>query len=529
MTHITKAGAYRQNQLRVLAVICLAVMGGLMSCGKNPVDDKPQRDTTRPTVVATVPLDHDSIVPANTVISATFSEAMDPATMTSGTLVLNPPVSGTASYAGLTLTFTPSSPLGTDTAYQATITTAAHDTAGNTIATPYVWHFTTFRDTIPPTVTSTLPLPNDSATVNTEISITFSEKMDLNTLNSGTILFSPPIAGSFNFVTDRQVVITPNQPLDTFIVYTATVTTAVTDSAGNHLASPYVWQFHTIRDMTPPVPVLVQPVDQAVCPDSLHLQAAAADNDRVSHVDFYADGLPIAGSSDSTAPYEFTWRPVGLELGSLHQIYAVAYDEAGNSASTDTVTVSYLWRLLVEDNNEAIPRNLKRIYARSTNSLLQFRVETWNGWGNYKDSATGIDVAIFLDVDQDSTTGDKTTGVGETERIGDIGADYQLIVGRDGDVVRRWNGSAWATVGNVENLVVSNNSNFFEVSVPLSSLGNPSEIDLTVANFLLSTFQWDWAPNQGHVTLVVDHSYSASPPAGSGIMQPVSTLTTAFD
>ena len=90
MSHIIKAGIYRQTQLGLLTVIFIAATGGLMSCGKNPVDDKPHRDTTQPTVVATVPLDHDSIVPANTVISATFSEAMDPATMAAGTLVLPP-------------------------------------------------------------------------------------------------------------------------------------------------------------------------------------------------------------------------------------------------------------------------------------------------------------------------------------------------------------------------------------------------------------------------------------------------------
>ena len=356
MSHIIKAGIYRQTQLGLLTVIFIAATGGLMSCGKNPVDDKPHRDTTQPTVVATVPLDHDSIVPANTVISATFSEAMDPATMAAGTLVLTPPVSGSVNYSGFTLTFTPSAPVGTDTTYQVTITTAARDTAGNAMAAPYLWHFSTFRDTFPPTVMSTVPLPNDSATVNTVISIIFSERMDLSTLNSGTILFSPPIVGSFNFVENRQVVVTPSQPLDTFVVYTATVTTAVTDSTGNNLANPYVWQFHTVQDITPPVPLLVKPFEQTVFKDSLRLQVTATDNDRVSHVDFYADGLLITGSSDSTAPYEYTWRPVGLELGSPHPIYAIAYDEAGNSASTDTVTVNYLWRLLVKTITRPSPQ-----------------------------------------------------------------------------------------------------------------------------------------------------------------------------
>ena len=253
-------------------------------------------------------------------------------------------------------------------------------------------------------MTSTIPAPDDSATVNTEITINFSERMDVNTLNSGTIFFEPAIAGSFAIQANQQVIFTPAVPLDTFEVYTATVTTAVTDSAGNHLADDYLWQFRTVRDWIPPVALLVRPSDQAVFEDSVRLQVEVTDNDRVSHVEFYANGVLIPGSSDDTAPYECTWWPAGLELGSEHNLYARASDEAGNMSSTDTVTVHYLWRLLVEDFNEPnVPRNLRRIYGRTSRTQLSFRVETYYGWGDYRDSANGIDVVIFLDTDQDST------------------------------------------------------------------------------------------------------------------------------
>ncbi|MCX6833723.1 MAG: Ig-like domain-containing protein, partial [candidate division Zixibacteria bacterium] len=283
-----------------------------------------------------------------------------------------------------------------------------------------------------------------------------------------------------------------------------------------HMADNYIWQFHTIRDVTPPMIVFVRPGDEAVFKDSLKLQVAASDNDRMSHVEFYADGVLIPEASDSAAPYEYTWRPTGLVLGSVHSLYALAYDEAGNIGSTDTLQVHYLWHLLVEDNNEAIPRNLARIYYRTSRTQLSFRVETYNGWGDYKSATEGIDVAIFLDVDQNNATGQTTTD-GGNQRIGDIGAEYRIVVGNHGDVLDRWNGSIWVNESNVDALVISNNSNFFEVSIGLPQLLDPQSIDLLVANVVLDqgVLLWDWAPNVnlGHVTATIDHSYAGSPPS----------------
>ena len=508
----------RRSPVAAVPLVCIALLTGALSCGGDKPDDNPV-DKTRPTVISTSPVDGDSTVSVDAVISVTFSEPMDAGVMLSGVLTLDPPAGGVTGYSNRVLTFTPSTALDTNVTYAATVSTAVSDTAGNPLAAPYVWSFSTYRDTIPPTVMSTVPAPDDSATVNTVITINFSERMDVSTLNSGTILFDPAVVGSLSIQNNRQVIITPNQPLDTFTTYTATVTTAARDSAGNYLAADHVWQFRTVPDWIPPVALLVRPLDQAVFQDSVRLQVAASDDDRMSHVEFFADGILIPGSSSSAGPdYEYTWRPTGLVLGSEHSLYAVAYDEAGNQACTDTVTVHYLWWLLVEDNNEAIPRNLARLYCRTTQTRVSFRVETWNGWGEYKDTAVGIDVAIFLDTDQDSTTGDRRTGFAgnETEVIGDIGADYKIVVVTHGDSLSRWTGSAWAHGSAVDELIISNNSNFFEVSVALARIVEPQFIDLIAANVNLSTREWDWAPNVnlGHVTAIVDHAYPGPSPSG---------------
>ena len=65
----------------------------------------------------------------NSKLLATFSEAMDPATLTAATFTVTgpgaTPVPGTLTYAGRTATVTPNSPLAGTTLVTATITTGA--------------------------------------------------------------------------------------------------------------------------------------------------------------------------------------------------------------------------------------------------------------------------------------------------------------------------------------------------------------------------------------------------------------------
>jgi hypothetical protein len=85
-------------------------------------------------------------VATNSAITAIFSEMLDPLTITNVTFTLKQgtaPVSGTVNYAGVTATFTPSSSLAASTVYTAAITTVVKDLAGNTLASNFIWSFTT--------------------------------------------------------------------------------------------------------------------------------------------------------------------------------------------------------------------------------------------------------------------------------------------------------------------------------------------------------------------------------------------------
>src|SRR5207244_1053080 len=131
-------------------------------------------------------------------VAATFSEAMDPLSITTVTFTLKQgttAVAGTVSYAGVTATFTPASALEPLTTYTATVTTGARNLAGNALAADFSWSFTTgvTPDTTPPTVSATVPANGATAVaINQTINTTFSEAMDPLTINTASLRVTGP-------------------------------------------------------------------------------------------------------------------------------------------------------------------------------------------------------------------------------------------------------------------------------------------------------------------------------------------------
>jgi len=215
-------------------------------------------DTTAPRVIATINADGATGVPINTRVGATFSEAMDPLTITSTTFTFTTggtAVPGTVTYSGVNAVFTPTSNLAISTLYTATITTGAKDLAGNALASNYVWSWTTgAADTTAPTVT--LVNPADIATgvcTNKTISATFSEAMDPLTITNLTYTVKETVSGNnvpgiivYDLVLLSNIAtFDPTADLAANTQYTATITTGVKDLAGNALAVNKVWTFTT--------------------------------------------------------------------------------------------------------------------------------------------------------------------------------------------------------------------------------------------------------------------------------------------
>jgi Ice-binding-like/Bacterial Ig-like domain len=134
--------------ISALLAFMLAVL--LAGCGDpDGGPGNPGDPLTPPTVTSVTPPDGSALVCPNTaVISATFSKAMNPATINTSTFTLTSSggsVAGQVSYnaSSSVATFTPTASLAVSTTFTATITTGAADTFGNTLAANFVWTFTT--------------------------------------------------------------------------------------------------------------------------------------------------------------------------------------------------------------------------------------------------------------------------------------------------------------------------------------------------------------------------------------------------
>ena len=226
----------------------------------------PVQNTTSPVITNFVPASGAAGVPVNESLSVTFTEAMNPATINTGSFTLmqgQVQVSGTVSYYGMTAIFNPMTDLSKDTMYTAQISTAAADMAGNNLAQSFSWNFTTGEiDTVVPYVVSTIPAftsifpvdPNNpfagssNVPVNDSVIAFFSEAMDPSTINTSTFTLmqgTTPVAGTVNFDGFETAVFTPAANLTPDTGYTATITTGVACLGGNALAQNFVWSFTT--------------------------------------------------------------------------------------------------------------------------------------------------------------------------------------------------------------------------------------------------------------------------------------------
>ena len=77
----------------------------------------------------------------------------------------------------------------------------------------------------------------------------FSQEMNADTINSGTVLLSKEgqaLAVNVTYdAVEKKVVLTPQAKLGYGATYTVTVSTSVADKDGNHLSADYIWSFTT--------------------------------------------------------------------------------------------------------------------------------------------------------------------------------------------------------------------------------------------------------------------------------------------
>ena len=105
------------------------------------------------------------------------------------------------------------------------------------------------------TVSTTTPASGATGvSIGSAVSVTFNGAIDASTLNASTFTLTGPggaVAGTvtYNASTDTAT-FTPSTALAYSTTYTATITTGVTDTSGNPLASNYSWSFTTAGTVT---------------------------------------------------------------------------------------------------------------------------------------------------------------------------------------------------------------------------------------------------------------------------------------
>ena len=229
-----------------------------------------------PAVSAVAPVNNATGVPVNnTIITAEFSEPISPISGTASFVVTcDAPCKSPTGIVALnttnqigTYTLASATSLAKNTTYTATITGVKSIATGLTLVSPYVWKFTTglTPSVTRPAVTITVPAttnpgPTTGVPANTAITAVFTKDMAPATINTSSFTLSctaPCVAptGSVSYsVGSKTAIFLPAAALTAGSAYTATITSAATDLAGNALggntallpaASNYVWKFNT--------------------------------------------------------------------------------------------------------------------------------------------------------------------------------------------------------------------------------------------------------------------------------------------
>ena len=177
------------------------------------------------------------------------------------------------------------------------------------------------EDNTPPQVNSINPA--DGATnipPNANLQATFSEALDSNTINASSFTLSDG-SGNVSGVIDvngATVTFDPDADLSFSTEYTATVTTAIKDLAGNALTAQYSWSFTTGAE-----PDTTAPIVSSVVPD-LNTTLVASDDIVVTAT--FSEPMDANTFSSST----FTLSANGAPVSGV-----VTYDGATNTATFD--------------------------------------------------------------------------------------------------------------------------------------------------------------------------------------------------
>ncbi len=325
--------------------------------------DKPGANPTvaAPIVSSVTPVGGAMGACSSTVVTATFSVAMNPATIDGTTFTLAGPgttaVTGVVTYAavGNVATFTPASALALDTLYTATVTMGATDAYGVALANNFVWTFTTGSSPCAaPAVISETP-SNGLAGIcpNTVATATFNEAMNVSTINATTFTLTGPgttaVAGAVTYA-GSTATFTPSSALALNTLYTGTITTGAQDQSGTAIASNFTWTFTTnATACAAPTVVSVAPANNTggVCPNTLVTAtfSAAMKSSTINTTTFTVAGpgsTPVAGTVSYVAASDVATFTPNSPLA-LNTLYTATITTGAQDLAGDPLANSYVW------------------------------------------------------------------------------------------------------------------------------------------------------------------------------------------
>jgi len=231
-------------------------------------------DLIGPTVTATSPLYNDTGVGLNMVARVTFSEPIDPLSISSGTFRMAHAFGGDYLEAVVALaadrrsaTLTPVMPLLPYASYYFTLS-GITDVAGNAGAGATIYFYTgATLDASAPTVVALSP-PNGSTAlpVNTRITVVMSEAIDPTSVSNASIQLTPAVPGIVTLAADRvTLTFVPSANLATSTGYLILIS-GLRDSAANTMAastSGFTTGAVATPDTTAPTIVSRSPADGA--------------------------------------------------------------------------------------------------------------------------------------------------------------------------------------------------------------------------------------------------------------------------
>jgi len=278
-------------------------------------------------------------------VTVTFSERMDEAVPLGGALVLEPRADGELRWVAHRLVLDVAAPLAGNTTYVARLATTLADVAGNLLAAPFAWSFTTVGTAnLDPVLR---PSPNSTfVTVLEDQTLRLSVEVE----DDGP----PPL--SYRWVLDGVTVPGESGPS---IVHVPSyvdeglhrMTVVVQDAADPPGTATHTWTVDVVNVNLPPVLVSADPPEGAVEVDeredgSLLLRVVAEDPDEgVLVYTWLVDGAsaPPSALSEGGTVLTFAW---GFESAGEHTVGLGVQDRMGQG-------LALAWTVRVRDVNRA--------------------------------------------------------------------------------------------------------------------------------------------------------------------------------